>query len=354
MGGEKMKDRLKKQKKFILFGCLLFIGIVGVSAATIYPSSGIGFDNTTQKASGMTSTDVQSAVEELHGMAGTCSASVIPRIISNLENIEVTEPNYTTELVPGKVFTGADPRNWIYIKENGVKVKYRIVSVGTDGTLKVIREEKITTMAFDVDDATRRKGGYCTSNYCNAWAAMASFTNGNMTGAVAGLNGNSGDSSIKEYIDNTYAPMLDDYSKIVTKTWNISGTTNNRDTLENAIADEEKTTWDGKIALLTASEYVRANSNTDTCGTLALLYSNYSTCKSTNYLFKSSAWWLLSPYSGDRGCVLVANSGGDVSSRTNVVNTYGVRPVFYLCSGLTLTGRGTSGRPFEISGSCSS
>ena len=251
---------------------------------------------------------------------------------------------------PGRyIYRGKNPCNYINIKENGTNVKYRIYSIEADGTVKVIRDEAVTSMNFDANDATRRKGGYCTSNYCNAWAAMDNFVNGSNSGAVAGLNGNSGDSSIKEYIESTYKNTLDDYSKIVSKTWNISGTTYNRDTLENAIADEKKSTWNGKIALLTASEYVRANTNTSSCGTLANLYSNNSACKSTNYLVKSSSWWLLSPYSSARYSVLRVYSDSYMDSY-RAINSIGVRPSFYLCSGLVYSGEGTSTNPYEIAG----
>lgn len=186
-------------------------------------------------------------------------------------------------------------------------------------------------------------------NYCNAWVAMDNFVNGSTNGKVNGLNGNTGDSSIKEYIESTYKTTLDDYSKIVTKTWNISGTEYNRDTLENAIADEKKSTWNGKIALLTASEYVRANTNTLSCGTLANLRSNYSICRTTNYLVKSSRWWLLSPVIGTRSSVLSVLPSSDVFGyRTYTI--YGVRPSFYLSSNIHLKGDGTTISPYYIYG----
>ncbi len=256
----------------------------------------------------------------------------------------------TSEGITRYIYKGASPQNYIYIKENGNNVRYRIYSIESDNTIKVIRDESIASMNFDADDAARRKSGYCIENYCNAWSAMSSFTNGNQTGTV------SLDSSIKEYIDGTFAPTLDDKAKIVTKTWNIAGTTYNRDTLANAIADEKKTTWSGgvsgdsNIALLTASEYVRANRNEAACGTLALLLSNNSTCKSTNYLFKSSTWWLLSPHSGSHSYVLTASSNGHVGNQYAGAFVADVRPVFYLCSGITLSGSGTYDEPYEISG----
>ena len=360
-------EKIFKNKKVLIFIAMFFICAATVRAATIiFASEEASYDNTT---SNLEATNVQDAIDELYGKANSCTkidpalleTSPVINTYINLNSPEVVtsgnglysdnSEGFTRFIYKG---TSAGTNNYIYIKENGENVLYRIYSIESDGTVKVIRDENVTSMNFDVTDATRRKGGYCTYDYCNAWAAMTGFVNGTYTGDVAGLTGNTGDSSIKEYIDNTYSATLDDYSKIVSKTWNISGTTRNRDTLENAIADEKKSTWNGKIALLTASEYVRANTNTSSCGTLANLYSNNSTCKSTNYLVRSSYWWLLSPNSGNRSTVLYVNSSSFVNL-SNVSNSYGVRPSFYLCSGLTYSGKGTSSEPYYISGgSCKS
>ena len=131
--------------------------------------------------------------------------------------------------------------------------------------------------------------------------------------------------------------------------WNISEITYDRDTLENAIADEKKSTWNGKIALLTASEYVRANTNTSSCGTLANLKSNYSTCKSTNYLVKSSYWWLFLNLSSNQYNTFFSGSYLGVIVRMQTLWCCS------LCFGLIYSGERTSASPFEISGgSCSS
>lgn len=245
--------------------------------------------------------------------------------------------------------------NYIKLKENNTDVLYRIYSLEDDGTVKVVRNQAVTSMAFDVSSSSRRKGGYCTTNHCNAWAAMTGFINGTQTGDVVGLNGNSGDSSVKEYIDGTYSSTLDDYDKIVTKTWNISGTSKDSSSLAGTIADEKKSTWDGKIALLTASEYVRANTNTTYCDTPSKLTNN-SLCKNTNYLITSSLWWLLTPStdtnlnSSDLSFTMLAvSSNSDVGVAT-VDAPFDVRPSFYLCSGLTYKGDGTSTKPYEIAG----
>lgn len=320
--------KLGRQKQLIIMSSFLLLTFFSVGYAA--------FSTTiTLNAKGNVHPPVIYTVDDLIDNAGTsCDGELVE---------DTSEPGRY-------IYRGNNPCNYINVKENGINVKYRIYSIESDGTVKVIRDEAVITMKFDVSDPPRRIGGYCTSSYCNAWAAMDNFVNGTNSGAVAGLNGNSGDSSIKEYIDSTYKDTLDDYSKIVSKTWNISGTEPQRDTLKNAIADEKKSTWNGKIALLTASEYVRANTNTLSCGTLANLYSNYKACKSTNYLANSSYWWLLSPDSSNRYGVLYVGSASSVRGNFGEYNAYGVRPSFYLCSGLTYKGDGTRTKPYEIAG----
>lgn len=55
------------------------------------------------------------------------------------------------------IYKGANPNNYIYIREIGVNIKYRIYSIEDDCSLKVVRKDAIVNMPFDVDDATRRK-----------------------------------------------------------------------------------------------------------------------------------------------------------------------------------------------------
>ena len=67
-----MKKKLKFTKSHLIcfiLGALLF-GLVGVSAATVFPSNNVTYDNT---KSGLSSTDVQGAIDELYN---SCSSSM--------------------------------------------------------------------------------------------------------------------------------------------------------------------------------------------------------------------------------------------------------------------------------------
>ena len=321
-----IREKMKHQKSLLIFGTFSLLLLLSVGYAA--------FSTTIRlNAKGNVHPPVIYTVDDLIDNAGTsCDGELVE---------DTSEPGRY-------IYRGNNPCNYINVKENGTNVKYRIYSIESDGTVKVIRDESVTNMEYDVSDETRRIGGYCSQSSCNAWAAMNGFNNAGRIGDVVGLNGNSGDSSIKEYIEGTYANTLDDYSRVVLKTWNIGGTYFNNDNLLNTIADENMSTWNGKIAMITASEYIRANSNVSSCGTLKLFRNNNSMCLSTNYLINSTSW-LLTPSGGGDSSGLTLFSNGLVRYDLTYVER-GVRPSFYLCSGLTYKGDGTSTKPYEVAG----
>ena len=101
---------------------------------------------------------------------------------------------------------------------------------------------------------------------------------------------------------------------------------------------------------MTASEYVRASTNSECTGVYA--YRNTSACynngASHNYLRKTSTQWLLSPYSSSNSnSVWSARSSYLIDSITSNA-IYGVRPVLYLSSNVQLKGEGTTGSKFQI------
>ena len=109
---------------------------------------------------------------------------------------------------------------------------------------------------------------------------------------------------------------------------------------QSQLEDMEKAyTWTGDIALATKSEYIRAHGNTD-CSNAKYLSDNRNTCKTTNYLHKSSyLYWLLSPYSSYAHYEFCANRG-DVLGTYARTQTGSVRPVLHLKSNIKLTGNG--------------
>ncbi len=169
---------------------------------------------------------------------------------------------------------------------------YRIIAVESDGTLKVIKNVSIGRKVFDP--------GYSTS---------------------------------------------------------ISGVTKYDETnLSNTITQEKAYKWKCKVGLMTASDYVKSNSNTSLCGTVyANGYGagNYSTCKTTSWLstiiigsqFITPSGYGLYWYSSDYG--LIGTVLGNHPARYPMVP--GPKfPVLYLSSDITSTGEGTSSSPYTV------
>ena len=105
---------------------------------------------------------------------------------------------------------------------------------------------------------------------------------------------------------------------------------------------------EASIGLITVSEYLRANTNKELCGNLSLNNSNYSTCKTTNWLFKNDYYWTISPRSSDSNRVFRVNNSGSVSNG-DAYSTHAVLPAITLTSDINLSGSGTSGDPYRLS-----
>ena len=65
--------------------------------------------------------------------------------------------------------------------------------------------------------------------------------------------------------------------------------------LPTQISEENATLWSGKIGLITASEYLKANSNLEQCGTYNTNQSNASICKTTNWTTINDEWLTITP-----------------------------------------------------------
>ena len=68
-----IKKVLKNNVFCFILGAFIF-GFIGVSAATYFPSNQVTFDN---KTSGLKSTDVQGAIDELYNTCQSCSSGVL-------------------------------------------------------------------------------------------------------------------------------------------------------------------------------------------------------------------------------------------------------------------------------------
>ena len=219
---------------------------------------------------------------------------------------------YEDEYEAGRyVYKGANPNNYITFNNE----TWRILSIDGDGRIKIVRDELLSNRAFD-------------STNSNNWDRP---------------------SDIKTYLNGVYLDSITvNKEKIVPSTWSIGKVTSGNDDLAGQIASENETqSQEASVGLITVSEYLRANTNTELCGNLSLNNSNYSTCKTTNWLSKGTMYWTISPRSSYSTIVFNVNLSGYVHGY-NASNTHAVLPAITLSSDISLGGSGTLSNPYII------
>ena len=309
-----MKYKIKKE--YIKTNSIGFI-IVGiivsgwfVFSAVTFPSNEVSYSNT---ESGLVSTNVQGAIYELYK---DCKG-IITAGGKDFEPVTSGDGLYKDEYEEGKyTYKGANPNN--YITFNNEKAGWRIISINSYGTIKIMRNESIGNRAWDSSS--------------NNWASPA---------------------DLNTYLNGTYYNGLTSIAKsqIVVKDWSVGGVIRDNNDLANQINDENSSEWNGKVALPTVSEYIRSNSNQTSCGTFSKNNDNHTSCLNTNWMDNNDNWWTLSPDSDRSNNVLVVGLNGFISSYNLPGNyTNAVRPSVYLSSDIKITGgNGSSSSPYTIS-----
>ena len=312
---------MKKVKK-IIFGYLpgFVLGIIttfsiSVIAATYFPSNQTTYDNS---ESGLSSTDVQGAIDELYNICFPPSAG--DSILNNVDIVTSGDGLYKDEYEEGKyTYKGANPNN--YITFNNETASWRIMSINSDGTIKIVKNASIGDNVWDTS------GNY-GSNYWNRPA------------------------DLNTYLNETYYNSLTSTAQeqIVERTYYAGGVTYRNNDMQDQINDEKAVTSKVKIALPTLSEYIRACSNTN-CKTFST-YNNeyyYSTCRKSNWMFNSDYWWTLSPDSSISSRVFYVTSIGNILY-DYVNKSDAARPAITLSSEVQITGgTGTESDPYILS-----
>ena len=311
-----MKEKVKKIALGYLPGFItgiLFVGTVSVIAATYFPSNAVTYNNGT---SGLSSTNVQGAIDELYGV---CTAKTGGDwVLDNVDIVTSGDGLYEDEYEDGKyTYKGANPNN--YVTFNNEKAGWRIMSINSDGTIKIMRDASIGNMVWDSGSSN--------------WNQPA---------------------SLNTYLNSTYYNSLTSIaqSQIVTATYYAGSVTEDNNDMQDQINDEKRTTSSVKVALPTVSEYIRAASNKVQCGTYSLNNNNYSTCRNSNWMFDSSIsyWWTLSRSLGSSSDVFRVNYYGGVDYYDCTLNmSYAVRPTVTLSSSVKITGgTGTQSDPYTL------
>ena len=143
---------------------------------------------------------------------------------ADLKTLAVTSGDglYADEYESGRyIYKGANPNNYITFNNEA----WRIISVESDGTMKIMRNESIGNAVWDESSS-------------NNWAKPTTLNN---------------------FLNENYIQTLSDSDKIVSHTWNIGSITSSSGDLETQIIAENKVKWTGKIALPTVSEFIRTN-----------------------------------------------------------------------------------------------
>ncbi len=316
-----MKEKIKKFSRQYLIGFVIGIvvcGGVSVIAATYFPSNQVTYENT---ASGMKASDVQGAIDELYNVCFPPTPAG-DQILDNVDIVSSGDGLYADEYEDGKyTYKGKNPNN--YVTFNNEEAGWRIISINSDGTIKIMRDADINTSNTLAWDSSRS----------NNWNRPA---------------------SLNTYLNGTYYNSLTTtaQSQIVEATYYVGAVTYDNNDIQDQISDEKVTTSKVKVALPTLSEYIRANSNKEQCGTFSLNNDNYSTtCKNSDWMFNSTlSWWTLSPNSGSSYALFSVNGYGYVDYNNVSHTSTAVRPAITLSSKVQITGgTGTESDPYILS-----
>ncbi len=309
-----------KRESILLIIIVLLLGVGGVIAATYFPSNQTTYDNS---YSGMTSTNVQGAIDELYNVCSSNGESSQVSI-GNQEVKVVTSDDglYKDEYIDGRyLYRGTNPDN--YLTFNGEAAGWRIISIEKDGAIKIRASESKTYQEWNGD----------------AWTKPSLWFM----------------STLNVYLNEDYYNGLNSIAQrmIDINTFDIGSITIN-DSLENQIKDEKISKWRGKIGLISVSEYIRANSNISGCGSYSVSSSN--NCKTTNWMNVGGVEWTITPRLIDRNNdhynylqAFIIYRGG-----LNWYDAYDmeaeVMPVLYLSSDVKIIGGdGSQNNPFELS-----
>ena len=292
----------------------------------------------------------------------------------NVELVTSGDGLYEDQYETGRyIYRGSEPNNYIQFNNE----LWRIVAKETDGTYKIIRDELLpqnegyTFMAYDESyHRSTENNTYCTEPVwgCGVYAAVnGTFQtpNGNYSGTVTE------DSSIKEYLNNTYYPTLNGIAKtqIQSHTFNIGSVqwlnVSGNDSIEKNIAGEKMYKWTGNVGLINVSDLLKASTNTackSATDELEAYRDDRETCGSYLKYFDTIneelgeiGYWTInavSKESGDESYSIWSVScyveiAGLVGSGAS--DGIGARPVVFLKSSIQFTeGNGSKSNPYIV------
>ena len=275
------------------------------------------------------------------------------------------------------IYRGSEPNNYIQFNNE----LWRIVAKETDGTYKIVRDEFLpqnegyTFMVYDeANHRATENNTYCTNPQwgCGVYAAVSGTfqtPSGNYSGTVTE------DSSIKEYLNNTYYPTLNGIAKtqVQSHTFNIGSVQvldqSGNDSIEKNIAGEKMYKWTGNVGLINVSDLLKASTNAactsatdeynagmqdtprETCGSYLTYFDTI------NEELGGIGYWTINAASAESGdCSGNAWIAVRATGLAGLVNDYayfdygtGARPVVFLKSSIQFTeGNGSKSNPYIV------
>ena len=307
-----MKEKIKKNIIGFIIGVVTAISI-SVIAATYFPSNQTTYDNS---VSGLQSTNVQDAIDELYGVC-------FPPAPPATDTITDLLPNNPDELYKdehGDIrYYGKNPNNYVSFNNE----LWRIIGV-IDGKIKIIRNENIGDMQWN-----------STNNNWNN-TSLKSYLNGEYYNGIDGTYKN----MISEETYYLGGPTSSNY-----RTFTASGYYDaERDSSQVYSGNPASTTQ--YIGLMYPSDYGYAAGSS--CLSTAL-YDYDGSCKNSDYLFSGVYEWLQAPYASNSTNAANLNRTGFVGTISYVAGSFAVRPVLYLTSETQIIGGdGSSSNPFQL------
>ena len=306
---EKVREIFKSYFPGFILG-IISVSIITVYAETFFPSNQTTYDNS---VSGLQSTNVQDAIDELYGVCFPPKAGD-----QILENAGLEKDPYECRYF----FTGANPNN--YITFNNETAGWRIISIECDGTIKIIKAEDINSN----DGCT---GEWHDKSYSNTWDKT----------------------TLNKYLNETYYNSFTEETKaqIVLHDWNIGIMESDYENMLDQINAENSTKWQGKIALITVSEYLRTNSDNN-CLPVNKYNSNFrpyndNLCLDTTWISDHRGSWSLTKKVDPYNQSLPIYYSTTIS--TEVISMF-IHPTLYLSPDIKITGgNGSQSNPFELS-----
>ena len=284
-------------------------------------------------------------------------------IAKTLAKLDLTENGLEIDDTTDKNlrYVGASPKNYLKFNDE----IWRIIGVfnnittideqeheKTESLVKIVRNDSLGDYSWDSSESSINDGWGV-----NEWSQAdlmtelnTDYINPNPTSSTTlWFNGNNNSKNgTYDYSKNIRSSSIDKIAKV---RWNLGGYNTNASALNMYNAERgtlhvinpsdgitRTNTWDGKIALIYASDYGYASTDTTCRGGLNSYDSNFNGyCKNENWLFNSTYQWTLSPVSGRTSHVFDVYSDGFVDFNY-VFNTGGVRPVLFLKSDVVIAG----------------